>query len=73
MPAALVPELCCSDLDRTLRFYTEILGFSVRSARPEDRFARLEREGAEIIVEEPMGPARLSSSLTGAASAFRSK
>jgi len=42
----LVPELCCTDIERSLSFYTEILGFSVAYARPEERFAYLDRGGA---------------------------
>ncbi|SEP81570.1 Catechol 2,3-dioxygenase [Faunimonas pinastri] len=49
----LVPELLCSSLDESLRFYTELLGFRVRYCRPEERFAYLEREGAELMLEEP--------------------
>jgi catechol 2,3-dioxygenase-like lactoylglutathione lyase family enzyme len=50
--AKLVPELFCSDIDRSLRFYTEVLGFSVLYARPEERFAYLEREGAELMLDQ---------------------
>jgi lactoylglutathione lyase len=53
--ARLVPELICSDIERSLRFYIDILGFHVRFARPEERFAYLEREGAEIMLEQPTG------------------
>ena len=53
--AKLVPELCCSDIERSLSFYTEILGFSVAYARPEERFAYLERGGAQIMVEQSTG------------------
>ena len=49
----LVPELYCSDLARSLRFYIEIAGFAVRYQRPEDRFAYLEREGAQLMIEQP--------------------
>jgi catechol 2,3-dioxygenase-like lactoylglutathione lyase family enzyme len=55
----LVPELYCSDFARTLKFYTEILGFSVRYARPEQRFASLDREGAELMIEQTVDPSRL--------------
>jgi catechol 2,3-dioxygenase-like lactoylglutathione lyase family enzyme len=55
----LVPELYCSDFVRTLKFYTEILGFSVRYARPEQRFAYLDREGAELMIEQTVAPSRL--------------
>jgi catechol 2,3-dioxygenase-like lactoylglutathione lyase family enzyme len=48
--AKLVPELICADFDRSLRFYTDVLGFVVRFSRPEERFAYLDREGAEIML-----------------------
>ncbi len=50
--ARLVPELCCSDLRASLCFYTGVLGFQVRYDRPEKRFAYLEREGVELMLEE---------------------
>ncbi len=51
--AKLVPELVCSDFERSLRFYTEVLGFDIVYARPEERFAYLDREGAQIMLEQP--------------------
>ena len=39
----LVPELYCTDFDRTLSFFTQALGFDVLFQRPEDRFAYLSR------------------------------
>ena len=51
MPAALVPELYCSDIARSLAFYVDVLGFAVRYDRPEERFAYLEREGAELMLD----------------------
>ncbi len=54
-PPKLVPELCCSDIERSLAFYTGILGFVVLYARPEEQFAYLEREGAELMIEQPTG------------------
>jgi catechol 2,3-dioxygenase-like lactoylglutathione lyase family enzyme len=53
----LVPELYCSDIEETLRFYTAVLGFKVLYARPEDRFAYLDRDGAEIMVEQSVSRA----------------
>jgi catechol 2,3-dioxygenase-like lactoylglutathione lyase family enzyme len=49
----LVPELYCTDIERSLRFYRETLGFEVRYARPEERFAYLERDGAQLMLEQP--------------------
>ncbi|MFM9942635.1 MAG: bleomycin resistance protein [Hyphomicrobiaceae bacterium] len=50
--ARLVPELIVTDLDRSLRFYIELLGFNLRFTRPEDRFAYIDREGAELMLEQ---------------------
>lgn len=51
MGNALVPELYCRDIGRSLAFYTGVLGFAVRYARPEEGFAYLEREGAELMLD----------------------
>jgi len=48
----LVPELCCSDFERSLFFYTQELGFQIAYQRPEDKFAYLEREGSRIMLEQ---------------------
>lgn len=61
--ARLVPELICADFARSLAFYTELLGFTVRYARPEERFAYLEREGAELMIEQSVGRAFLAAPL----------
>jgi catechol 2,3-dioxygenase-like lactoylglutathione lyase family enzyme len=55
----LVPELICSDLDKSLDFYVGLLGFVVLYARPEDRFAYLDRGGAELMLEEFAPGARM--------------
>jgi catechol 2,3-dioxygenase-like lactoylglutathione lyase family enzyme len=49
--ARLVPELACSDLDRSRDFYTRLLGFTVVYDRPEEGFAYLSREGADVMIE----------------------
>jgi len=54
-----VPELICSDLARSRAFYLDVLGFSVRYERPAERFAYLEREGAELMLEQPLARGRL--------------
>jgi catechol 2,3-dioxygenase-like lactoylglutathione lyase family enzyme len=59
----LVPELICSDIERSLRFYTDILGFAVLYARPEERFAYLDREGAQIMIEQSVGRRFLAAEL----------
>ena len=54
----LIPELDVEDLDRSLAFYIDLIGFRVLYERPEERFAFLEREGAQIMLEEAAGPGR---------------
>ena len=56
MTAPLVPELDVTDLDASLAFYCDVLGFQVRYLRPEERFAYLKREDAELMLEEAAGP-----------------
>jgi catechol 2,3-dioxygenase-like lactoylglutathione lyase family enzyme len=53
--APLVPELVCTDIERSVRFYTDVLGFEVLFSRREERFAYLRREAAEIMLEQPTG------------------
>lgn len=50
--AALVPELCVSDLQISLGFYRDVLGFSERFSRPEDGFAYLQLGSAQIMIEQ---------------------
>ncbi|AQQ43651.1 VOC family protein [Burkholderia cenocepacia] len=50
--AALVPELICSDLAGSVRFYRDVLGFRIRFERPEDGFAYLELGGAQLMLEQ---------------------
>ncbi|MGO1077355.1 bleomycin resistance protein [Inquilinus sp. CA228] len=54
----LVPELYVSDIDRSRRFYTGVLGFAVLYDRPEERFAYLVREGAALMLDQPADPGR---------------
>ena len=54
IPAALVPELYVDDLEQSLRFYAS-MGFTVRYARPEERFAMIAQGAAQIMLEEPVG------------------
>lgn len=54
----VVPEIDVTDLSASLRFYAEVLGFRILFERPEDRFAYLERNGVELMVQEAVGPGR---------------
>lgn len=48
----MVPELLVSDIALSLAFYTDVLGFKKLFDRPEDGFAFLEREGAQLMLEQ---------------------
>ncbi len=47
---ALVPELDVSDIDASLAFWCEYLGFNIVYDRPAAGFAFCEREGAQIML-----------------------
>ncbi len=55
----LIPELYCSDFQRSLDFYTKVLGFLVVYIRKEERFAFLEREGAQLMLEQTVNLERI--------------
>ncbi|HEX8086407.1 MAG TPA: VOC family protein [Solirubrobacteraceae bacterium] len=56
---SIVPELICSDIERSVAFY-ERFGFRVVYERPAERFALLRREGdAELMLEQPLSRDRL--------------
>ncbi len=59
MRPRLVPELICSCLQESLRFYCDVLQFRVLYERPADRFAYLDLAGAELMLEQPLSRDRL--------------
>jgi catechol 2,3-dioxygenase-like lactoylglutathione lyase family enzyme len=48
----LVPELMVSNLQNSLRFWVSCLGFSIAYQRPEDGFAYLDLNGAQVMLEQ---------------------
>ncbi|WP_339414549.1 bleomycin resistance protein [Pseudomonas sp. EA_35y_Pfl2_R5] len=48
----LTPELYVCSIEKSLSFYTELLGFSICFERPEDGFATIELEGAVLMLEQ---------------------
>jgi catechol 2,3-dioxygenase-like lactoylglutathione lyase family enzyme len=48
----MVPELTVFDFDKSLRFYTEVLGFTIRFGRAEENFAYLDQEGVQMMLEQ---------------------
>jgi catechol 2,3-dioxygenase-like lactoylglutathione lyase family enzyme len=50
--ARLVPELLVSDVQASLRFWCGLCGFRVAYDRMEEGFAYLDRDGAQVMLEE---------------------
>ncbi len=48
----LIPELIVSDLQRSLDFYCQVLGFKIEYQRPEDKFAFLSYHGSQLMLEQ---------------------
>ena len=53
--APLVPELDVFDLARSRAFWCDILGFTVAYQRSEHGFLYLERQGAQVMLEQRNG------------------
>ena len=49
---SLIPELTVSDIERTKRFYIDILRFSLEYEREEDGFVFLSLEGNQMMFEQ---------------------
>ena len=49
---SLVPELSITDYEKTLWFYTEVLGFSIEYQRVEEGFAYLSLGESQIMVDQ---------------------
>lgn len=50
--ATLVPELNVVDIGASLRFWRDLCGFRVAYDRPEEGFAYLDRDGAQVMLDE---------------------
>jgi catechol 2,3-dioxygenase-like lactoylglutathione lyase family enzyme len=48
----LVPELMVTDLPDSLNFWVSCLGFTIAYQRPEDGFAYLDLNGAQVMLEQ---------------------
>lgn len=54
----VTPEFLCFDLEVTLQFYRDVLGFQLTYSRPEETFAHLSRGDVNLMFEEITGPGR---------------
>ena len=48
----LIPELSVSNIDESLRFYRDIIGFNVEYSRPKEKFYFLSIDSAQLMIEE---------------------
>jgi len=48
----LIPELSVSEFEKSIYFYTEILGFKIEYDRPEKKFAFLSYQESQIMIEQ---------------------
>lgn len=48
----LIPELTVSDIERTKKFYVDVLGFNLEYERAEDNFIFLSLEDIQIMFEQ---------------------
>lgn len=48
----LIPELSVSNFEKSLEFYTKILGFKLEYKREESKFAFLSFQGSQIMIEQ---------------------
>lgn len=51
----LIPELSVQNLERSLEFYCDVLGFHLEYARPENKFAFVSLEDVQIMLKEDNG------------------
>ncbi len=54
----LVPELYCSDIEITKKFYVEVFGFEIKFERKEEQFAYFTLGGVDIMAEGISGVGR---------------
>ena len=48
----LIPELSVADFNKSLNFYTQILGFKIEYDRPESNFAFLSFQGSQLMIDQ---------------------
>lgn len=52
---ALIPELSVSDIERTKKFYIDILGFKIEYERPENQFVFVSLGDCQLMLEQVNG------------------
>lgn len=52
---SLIPELTVRDIERTKKFYTQVLRFNIEYERPEDKFVFLSLGENQLMFEQDNG------------------
>ena len=52
---SLIPELSVEDIERTKKFYLDVLHFKIEYERPENKFVFLSLEGNQMMFEQLNG------------------
>lgn len=48
----LIPELSVTNFEKSIEFYTKIIGFKIEYKRDESKFAMISFQGSQIMIEE---------------------
>lgn len=48
----LIPELSVSNFEKSIDFYTKIIGFNIEYRRDESKFAMISFQGSQLMIEE---------------------
>ena len=48
----LIPELSVSDIERTKRFYIDVLGFKIEYERPENLFVFVSKDNCQLMLNK---------------------
>ncbi len=54
-----MPEIYCSDFTESLAYYSDVVGFRIRYERVDERFAFLDLDGAELMIEQTVESTRM--------------
>ena len=51
----LIPELSVTDIERTRKFYIDMLGFKIEYERPENLFMFVSKDNCQLMLEQVNG------------------
>ncbi|MCK5107700.1 MAG: VOC family protein [Nanoarchaeota archaeon] len=48
----LIPEISVTNFEKSIQFYTELIGFKIEYQREESKFAMISFQGSQLMIEE---------------------